>query len=558
MGTITIRKLSLRKISNKFEKREFAIPEIQRQYVWNKSRICNLLDSIYNQYPIGIFLVWEAPTVKAVHIRPNNRTLIPSFSTKNQMAEMLIDGQQRLSTLYGILKGLGPNNEANSSIDFRELFFNCNRKAAKRFVFSSRLNEDSKGYIRLTDLLNVSPAVLKRRLKLKNWEFQELKKCNIRFYSYKFFILSFNKVDFDDVREIFIRINSSGMTVSRADTLFARATDVNLRMHMEDARRALKHGFDKIPTDAMQNTLALAYGSRQIGGKGFEKFLHRIEEEKKGNREFYKMWKKLRYGYEEAVDFLVNHIKVRELSLLPTQNIFSMLSYFFFLNQSRCDPAQMREIRKWFWHTICGDRYSGARFNKNIPKDISFFKRLSKSGNPKYFVDERINPLDFLRTNYRGQGNSVSAGAYYLMLRMKKPKYLANGQEILLEETSSISNRKDRHHIFPSNLLKRRNVNPRWRDAIVNICFLESDENQSFGDNPPRKYLCDYKRKKHFGKVMRSHLIPYRASSPIWEKDVSLAFRKFVNLRAKMILREIEGLAGARIFEKLVPIARVK
>jgi hypothetical protein len=107
-------------------------------------------------------------------------------------------------------------------------------------------------------------------------------------------------------------------------------------------------------------------------------------------------------------------------------------------------------------------------------------------------------------------------------------------------------------------LLRRRRINPRWSDSIVNICFLESDENQSFGDSPPKKYLSYYKRKKHFSKVMRSHLIPYRSNSPIWEGDVAAAFKYFVNVRAKMIIKEIEGLAGARIFEKLTPIVRVK
>lgn len=64
----------------KFDKKEFAIPEIQRQYVWKKNMIINLLDSIYKNYPIGIGLVWQAKYKHAINIRPNNKTILPPLT----------------------------------------------------------------------------------------------------------------------------------------------------------------------------------------------------------------------------------------------------------------------------------------------------------------------------------------------------------------------------------------------------------------------------------------------------------------------------------------------
>jgi hypothetical protein len=556
MSKISIDYFSLRQLKTKFENCEFAIPEIQRQYVWNKPRVCNLMDSILKKYPIGIGLVWTAKFSQAINIRPNNKTIIPPFNKRASHADLIIDGQQRLSTLYGVLFGVNEKPEAKSFVNFNELFFDCHKKAEKRFVFSKQLSDDSKGYIRLTTLLKTPPSTLRNRLKLELWEAKEAQGCYAAFHSYKFYLLTFEGLEYDDVREIFIRINSAGMTVSRADTLFAKASNVNLRDHMLDTKRGLKHGYDNISIDALQNALGLAYGATKIGNVAFNTFLKNIDKNKQSNKDFEKVWKKLQYGYEEAVDFLVNTMNVKKLELLPSQNIYATLSYFFFLNQSRVKPNQMREIKKWFWHTACGDRYSGSDFNRNIPNDIKFFQRLANGTNAKYPIDEKILPIDFLKSSYNASKSS-STKAYLIMLRNKKPKYLLNGHEMLLDNTSSISNRKDRHHIFPFAFLKRRNVNLKWINSIANICYLESDENQSISDKHPKDYLEEYKRLRHFGSVMKSHLIPYDKTSPVWERGFQKAFIAFINIRGKLIVKEIEKLAGAKIFDKLDIIKRI-
>eukprot|EP01041_Mallomonas_annulata_P024750 gene24750-45612_t len=295
MSKISINGFTLRQLKTKFENQEFAIPEIQRQYVWNKPRVCNLMDSIFKNYPIGIGLVWTAKFSQAINIRPNNKTIIPPFNKRASHADLIIDGQQRLSTLYGVLFGVNEKPEAKSFLNFNDLFFSYDKKADRRFIFSKRLSDDSEGYIRLTSLLNTVPSILKYRLKLKAWEAKEVESCYAAFHSYKFYLLTFEGLEYDDVREIFIRINSAGMTVSRADTLFAKASNVDLRDHMLDTKRGLKYGYENISIDALQNTLGLAYGATKIGNIGFNAFLKKIDKNKQSSKEFEKIWKKLQY-----------------------------------------------------------------------------------------------------------------------------------------------------------------------------------------------------------------------------------------------------------------------
>lgn len=554
---IKIDKFSIKQLKQKFENRQFAIPEIQRQFVWNKNKVINLMDSIYKHYPIGISLIWNTSFSKVIQLRPNRKTIIPPYNRRSKKFDLIIDGQQRLSTLYGILFGQEPKPEANSDINFKELYFDCSNKAIKRFMFSKKIDGDVKGKIKLYDILNKTPKALQKQLKLTKWETKAIEKCYYAFAKYKFYILTFEDLDINDVREVFIRINSSGMTVSRADSLFAKASNIKLRDLVLDTRRGLKYNFDTISIDAMQNTLALAYGAKEIGNRAFEAFLKTIEKNKKKDNEFHRIWKKLQYGYEQAVDFLVSELNITSPQQLPSQNIYTMLSFFFYLKSSRADNTRCREIKKWFWHTACGERYSGAAFNRNIPKDIAFFKRLAKNGNTKYSIPvyEKIDPVGFLKSSYNT--NSSATKSYFILLRNKSPLYLSNGKKILLDNTSAISNRKDRHHIYPRDLLNRNKINSKWKNSIANICYIASNENQSISNSHPSKYLSEYKRKKYFSKVMKSHLIPYNSDSPVWSKSVKAGFKEFLNRRNKLIISEVEKIVKVKLFEKLDDVKRI-
>ncbi|OQZ02847.1 MAG: hypothetical protein B6D35_00410 [Candidatus Brocadia sp. UTAMX2] len=162
MSRISHQSLSLSQLKNKFEDRVFAIPEIQRLYVWDKNRVCQLMDSIFRHYPIGVSLIWKTHGIKNVDIRANNKTILPPFNLKNRHAEFVIDGQQRLSSLYGILFGITPQSEKNAKIDFQKIFFNLDRKAEKRFVYSKRICENTSGYLKLYEVLNTRPSILTR------------------------------------------------------------------------------------------------------------------------------------------------------------------------------------------------------------------------------------------------------------------------------------------------------------------------------------------------------------------------------------------------------------
>lgn len=554
MSDFYIEKFSLRKLKSKFDEKVYAIPQIQRSYVWRKDGVCKLMDSIFKNYPIGIALVWETKTSKAFEIRPNTKTIIPQYNRKASIAEVVIDGQQRLSTIYGVFNGIEPSKDVNSRINFNNLYFDTDKTSEDRFVFKKNLSEQDKNLVNLTELLNTQPSLFRKRQNLKGNKAKEAEYCYHTFLNYKFNILKFKGFDFGQAREVFIRVNTAGMRLRRADELFALATTVRLRDHVEDAKRGLNWGFNEISDDALQSTVALYYGAKRIGGKEFKQILNDVLKKNPKESDFLQEWKKIEDGYKLCLDFLASEFLIKNLKELPISNMFSMLSFFFALNGKKATPLQLKQVRKWFWHTCLNKRYSGSEFNRNIPEDVKFFRALANGKNVRYNIDKKVNVFDFMRFDYRDNG-AVTA-AYYLMLKKKNPLYLDNGRPMLLDNIKATANKKHRHHIFPKALLEANGLKDKWINCITNICFLDAYKNISIGSSLPKTYLTRFKDLKHFKKTLTSYLIPTDNSSPVWATKVSDGFLDFINLRIGIITSEIEKLAGAELFEKFDGLKR--
>jgi hypothetical protein len=185
----------------------------------------------------------------------------------------------------------------------------------------------------------------------------------------------------------------------------------------------LKHGYDLISTEAMQSALGLAYGANRIAGREFNTVLSRIEKNKKNNKEFISyLEKSFNMDMKEAVDFLVNHLKVRQPSLLPYQNIYALLTFFFYLNQSRAKSNQIKEIKKCFGIQHVVRRYSGPRSTEIYLRISNFLEGWLVSVNTTYIISEKVNPLDFLKADYR-KASSISNPTFFYLVRKIHPIY---------------------------------------------------------------------------------------------------------------------------------------
>jgi hypothetical protein len=357
----------------------------------------------------------------------------------------------------------------------------------------------------------------------------------------------------EEVREAFLRINSGGLRISKADRAFSKASRLDLRRLVKELRATLPAGFDALDPQTIQGAMALMMGQREPSSKAIESVIAKLEREEiedgRVSRRFTRHWKEIGQSIQKAVDHLRFEIGLPNFSFLPSEPMVAMLAFFFHSN-NRAQPSakQRREIRKWFWATAVGHRYTGRGYYRNIPQDLDFFCRLGRRRQGKFQLQERIPREEIRKTDYLV---SSSAGtAFFLMLALKSPRYLETGTTMPLAETASMGNRKDKHHIFPKALLARNGFSPQETNSLCNICYLVAEENQSIGSNKPCKYLAEYKSRRHFASVMRSHLIPYHRDAALWATGVRKGYRKFQRERLGEICRQLERIAGFKMFQR--------
>lgn len=543
-GKIYIQSYSLRSLKRQLDKQVFAIPELQRVFVWDKPKICKLMDSIFRNYPIGTALIWEVDKNKGITIRHSAIALPPFDPQRNKTVKFIVDGQQRLSTIYNILSGEIVISK-NKEIDFRKVYFSLSVEHEKDFYYLKRT--DDKNLIPLTEILQ--NPVKWFQGKFTKPQIKRLLHCRNQFLNYKFHFLTTTTTDLDEVRETFIRINSLGTPVSAADKAFARAANIDLRKLVSTTKSRFNSGFETLPDNAILTAIALIEGSNEVGEKAVNYFIDRIIKEEIGKLEYQKKWRRIEQSIGKAIDYLKSSMKVEHYRYLPSYNMVSLLScFYYFNNNAQPDSRQRKEIRKWFWHTGLAARYSGLGYRRNILEDVKFFKRLARNSSAKYAITEKIPPADIRGADY-SKHTSIGS-AYYLILKQHNPKYLENGENIRLDDYSTIANRSDKHHIFPKAFLKRRGISKKSINSILNICYLPAQENQSIGGSSgPSVYLDEYRRKKFFPSVMKSHLIPHNLSSGLWDASKK-GYQVFLTQRQKLVIKAFEKAAGAKLFEQ--------
>ncbi|HEY4239531.1 MAG TPA: DUF262 domain-containing protein [Kofleriaceae bacterium] len=549
MKRIYKRAFRLSRLAAMIESGIFAVPQLQREFVWNAAKACQLLDSVFNNYPIGTILVWktegrnEGLLRKTLHI-------LPPYDPKNRKVYFLVDGQQRLSVLWNLLRGEGTRvtNADGKVVDFSNIYFNTEPTDEPRFIYRNAL----KGELADRVISVVALLSTKWRRRIKGFGKRakaRIEDCRRRILSYAAFLVFFDTNDVDEVREAFIRINSLGMRISSADRAFARASSVDLRNDVLDALHRLQNGFGTISRETILQTIAFALGERDLGDRAIERVVRRLEREPDAHAEFTRIWPRLREAFALAADYFVHDLGVPDVEFLPSEPMMTILSLYFFHRKTRPPPQAQATLRRWFWATAVGARYTGRGYRPNIVADVKLMRDLAEKPGKHFRPALAIQPIVLRQTDYRRSG--PLSNAFFILLRDRGPRYLEDATPIPLGEISSRRNRSDKHHVFPLGYLKRSGGDEDRFHSILNICYLVARENQSIGKRAPATYLDDVPRSEAVRKkAMRSHLIPDEDSHGVWNYSVHGGFREFLEQRTWMLIRAFEQEAGMRLFER--------
>jgi hypothetical protein len=552
LTTRTIRSLR----SPLLQKHQFAIPKLQRNFVWDAGRAAKLLDSIYYQMPIGSLFLWAIDRKSANLIRQSTGVL-PSFNPDNRKIWFVIDGQQRLSVIYQAFKAEVQKNDAGRDIDFGRLCFAVNpdseQERPQRIVYRKPVGRD---FIALQDIL---AADWKRRMPIQTKGFlAKIQACRKRFLGYPVPIVTVGAATLDEIGDVFIRINSQGMRITSADRAIALMGELDVRVFAEQLRHRVREKVFALNTiDSILMGFNLVTENPQVGSDPpkleamAKRWSNSIASDPRTKEVFGKQWHRFQTAFLSAVDYIHNRFPVYDESYLPSANMLATLAVFFFHHRGQPDARQAMEIRKWFWATGLAKRYSGAGYHRNIVTDARLFEAIAGGAHKRFEVGDLLDPAyDILGEEY--SSGSARARAFFCLLASKEPRFLENGEPIFLKNhTLSHANVKHRHHIFPRAQL-RRHFSPRVYNSLCNICFLVSEDNLRIGKQLPRIYLADYRDrgKTRFQGVMRSHLVPAGDDGGVWERGLMAGFKRFRQQRLKLICDEFEKAAGMKLFRR--------
>ena len=535
---------------------QFAIPKLQRNFVWDPGRAAKLLDSVYRDMPIGSLFLWEMDRKSANLIRQSTE-ILPSFNSANKHIWFVIDGQQRLSVIYQAFEAQVRQNDAGRDIDFSRLCFvvhpDGQQENPPRVVYRKPVDRQ---FIPIRDILSVD---WKRKMRSRAKEFlRKIKNCRQRLLNYPVPVVTVRSATLDEIGEVFIRVNSQGMRITSADRAIALMGKLDVRAMAQELRQKIRDQvFALGGIDSILMGFNLITERPKLNGAPpkleamARRWSKQIERDANEKEKFRKVWHKYQNAFLTTVDYLHHQFPVHDESYLPSANMLATLAVFFYYHPGQPDRYQATEIRKWFWATGVAQRYTGKGYHRNIVADAKLFESLAHGGKRRFVFRDRLDPaLDIQGAEYALR--SARTRTFFCLLASRKPRYLENGEPIPLGRTSiSHANRKHRHHVFPQAQLKNH-LPARFYNSLCNICFLVSRDNVKIGMRLPRNYLTEYRDagRQRFRRAMQSHLIPVGDDSGVWDRGIVKAFKKFRQNRLAMICSAFEKEAGLKLFRK--------
>lgn len=518
-----------------------ALPEFQRGYVWNRDQVRGLMHSLYRKHPVGSLLVWVTKTEDA-DARGDGK--LTSGSVK-----LLLDGQQRITSLYGIVRGNPPKFFEGNAKAFTGLYFNLDEEVFE--FYTPAKMKDNPLWISATELMQTGPAQFMQRVfKIEGLSQQKIQTYLDRINS----ISSIKDIDLhieevtgeektvDVVVDIFNRVNSGGTKLSKGDLALAKicASWPDAREQMNQKLKKWKNAGFKFKLDWLLRIInttvtgeALFTALKDIDTATFKEGLHKAE---------------------KLVDTLLNRISGRlgldHDRVLGSRASFPLLARYIAQKDGSLDDYKERDkLLYWYIHTFLWGRYAGST-ESTLARDLN----LIQDGNGA--LDRLISELRQHRGDLRLNSNDFSGwskGArfyplLYMLTRVHRARDWDSGIELADHLLGKLNNLQI-HHIFPKKLLRKHKYPRPQINAIANFTFITQDTNLKISANDPAEYLEEIE--KRLPGVIASHWIPM--DRELWKVENYL---QFLAARRELLAQAanefLESLCDGELPEKIV------
>jgi hypothetical protein len=511
--------MKVTELVDKIEREELQLPAMQRQYVWKATKVRDLLDSLYRGYPSGAILMWESFDDIATR-----DFAVSSKSGAVARPLLLLDGQQRLTSLSAVIRGEPiQNGKRKRTVD---ILFNLDhpdelvpasaisseeedldeeadedeleednvqtRLKQRTFTVSSRALASLPNWVSVSEIFkNEDVTPILQRAGVEDFKDPRYKKYVARLqnlkaikdYVYRVDVLEAT-MSYDEVTEIFVRVNSLGMQLKSSDLALAQIT-----ARWKDSLEVFTLFQEQcLETSGFDFELGIYVRALVVFATGQSRF-KTISSLKKDELEA--AWKRTVRGVEYALNFLKSNCKVDSRALMSSPYFLHTISFWIETQNYKVTKAQERDMVKWFHVANTKARYSRGSSETILDQDLTVIRNGGGPAEMLGLLKTQVGRLDL--TLEELEGKSTRSSVFKTMFLAFREVDATDWETHLAisPSHSGVSDRIQFHHIFPKAYLKRKapELVTRQVDDIANLAFIGGRTNLKITDKAPKDYL---------------------------------------------------------------------
>ncbi|MDO5692343.1 MAG: DUF262 domain-containing protein [Pseudomonadota bacterium] len=564
-----------------YKRGELRLPEIQRQYVWRATRVRDLLDSLYRGYPSGSILMWE--TDEPV---PTRDFAIAQDRSGFAGRKLLLDGQQRLTSLTAVLGGQqvqvrgrkrpidilfnldhpeGPplndtevtsdedspvvadddvTDEADAD-DSDETDQALQEKLRRRtFVVASKTLAALPNWVSVTDVFRVgSDAEFLKKAGVTSFDDPRYERYaarlkqlrSIKDYQYVVHVLE-RRMSYEEVTEIFVRVNSLGAKLRSSDLALAQMTSrwPNLLKELEAFQAECEKVWFSIDLGHLVRAIVV-FATQQCLFRSVA--ATPIDKLKAG-------WAEAQNGLRFAINFLRSNAGIEDESLLSSPMFIHVLAVVSKIKNNRLEAAESQALLHWLLVANARGRYSRGSTETLLNEDLNIlFKTGAIAGlmEPvrRQFGRLTIEPGDLA---HRGVGSPLFSLAY-LALKHAGATDWHNGLGLSLTHQGRL-HFIQWHHVIPKSLLKEKGYEPGEINEIANMAFITGLTNQRISNKDATQYLASVVAARGPAALI-SQCVP--TDPALWSTSAYRDFLRFRRQALALAMNDfIESKAGLK------------
>lgn len=555
---------SLKDLLSEIHNRMTVLPDFQRDFVWDPSATQELIVSIANNYPAGSIL--RVRDTKRVFASREFEGAPPLDGAKHTF--LVLDGQQRLTSLYQAFYGVGEHRyyldlgKLRDGADFDESIFHM-RATTKWAKAREDFSVQAKELLLPLSVLKGGAGgfgqwgrkVARQLTDKERIELEDALDCieekwihAIDDYHFPVVTLS-DQTEPDALCTIFETLNRTGVKLSVFELLTARFWPKNIQLRSLWEKALTDHpiitDFEVDPYYVLQG---ISLASRKAPSCKRSDVLNMAASD------IVDWWDKVVLGIATGLEILRDDCKVMLPKWVPYQTMLPPLAAILAKAGSPKNAeagAQREKLKRWFWCAVFGQVYESAPNSKSAKDVVEILPWLSGGDLPESVAIFRFDPRALRDVTPRQR--AIYRGTICMILGCGARDF--HTQAVITGKLMADEGIDD-HHVFPSAYLERRGIAPaRMRDCVLNRTLIDRTTNQMISDRAPSDYLAEI-RDTHdfpFQSVLTSHGLPAEAGSSLLRDD----YEAFLVWRQERLWQEIQRVTGATVAADLEAGERV-